>query len=319
MNRKDYLTFAVAVIFILTSFGLTVGPDVFGTYTGEIGAVFGIVGLVVYGWGGISISTKDDEKVISDLQAFMKIIPPDSEVQHEPSILVDNQIGLLTQLEHGHNILNAQFVSSMLVAPLAVLWAFVFLFAAAPPLERFILEATMVLVAFCTGLVLMWKKGKVFRVYLKASRGYLDNTRKAIAAGRGDVDLTTYINLIFLGLLPDIESKVDEPQRGVAQIRVYLRLMRWMPLVDLVIFGGLLGTFALLFRTVGEGFVYWFLLGPLYGITLLFIGLMVVRYWLYYRWHQLIKRWLQVYTALISWGEDFEKGSLPNKVRMEED
>ncbi|GAJ25067.1 unnamed protein product, partial [marine sediment metagenome] len=107
---------------------------------------------------------------------------------------------------------------SLLLGPIAAIWGFLFIFAAAPPIDRFLIEIAMIGVPFILLLVMFAKQGQVFLVYFKAMKKYLQDTKRAVDTGQGDVDITTYINLLFIILRPESGTTEDKPQEAILEI-----------------------------------------------------------------------------------------------------
>ncbi|MHA2407283.1 MAG: hypothetical protein ACXACA_02790 [Candidatus Ranarchaeia archaeon] len=307
MDRRDVIFIGTFVGLLLISFWFTIGPDYLGPNTGTIGGYIGVLGIVIYSWYLYFKLTEKHQEKIDQLQAFLERVPSEEDIPHRSTALAEDQMELVNRLEKQHQLFIAQFVSSLLLAPVVSIWGFLFIFAAAPPLDRFILEMAMIGVPFALFLILLAKQGQVYMVYFKAMKKYLEDTKTAVKSGRGDVDITTYVNLLFTVIHPD-KSKIEkEPKQAIDQIRDYTRYLKWMPVLEIVVFGAVLATFGLMFLTLGVYLINELLIGSLIWLAVFFIVLMVVRYWIFFRWRQTIKRWLKVYSALIGWSDDLEQ------------
>ncbi|MHA2059437.1 MAG: hypothetical protein ACW976_01480 [Candidatus Ranarchaeia archaeon] len=310
MDRKDVIYIGTFIGLLLVSLWFTIGPDYFGPDTGTLGGYIGVLAFVVYGWYLYHKLTEKDQEKIDQLQVFLQRVPSEGDFSHPRTSLAEDQTKLVARLEQGHRLFIAQFVSSLLLAPVVAVWGFMFIFAAAPPLERFVLEMLMIGVPFATFLLLMTKQGQVYMVYFKAMSKYLKDTKAAVESGRGDVDITTYVNLLFTVIHPDRSKMEKEPKEAIDQIRDYTRYLKWMPVLEVVVFGAVLSTFGLMFLTLGIYLINELLIVAILWLTVFFISLMVVRYWIFFRWRRAIRRWLKVYAALIGWSEGLEQSFL---------
>ena len=308
LDWKEYSVIATSVILIVLGLVLTIGDDILGEFTGEIGGIVGILGISIYcTWlvWKTAQKTRSKEEIIASIRR----VPPTSDVPHPVNDLVDNQKDLLARLEKGHWLFTAHYISSMILIPAISIWAFLFLFAAAPPMHRFIIEMAMIGVPFGFFMLLSWFTGRNFRVYFTVAKEYLAYTREAVSKGRGDVEITTYINLLF-NVLHNWDVGEEESASPIQTVRSYLWYLKIIPLVEGAVLVSVIATMGLLFNLVAPDFAN-SIVG--YGLSFSFlaiIGFMIIRLVIFLQWRNLMNQWLRIYAALVEWREELEQSFL---------
>jgi hypothetical protein len=231
--------------------------------------------------------------------------------------LIDSQRELLPRLYESHRLLVIHFFASFLMIPLWFLWVVFFSAVIAESFEWFLLITAPIWITLPFSVFLFWSRWKVFIVYMRSAKGFLDDAKKDINASKTAEDFTTYMNLLFPVLLPTksptSNTTMDEEQR----IHKIIRNLRILPVVEVVILAIVIFSFGSFF--IRHPYVLPQLLTTSLIPFLLFnIVFMVIRFGIFLKWRQLISRWLNLYDALITWQADLESAiqqSTNNAVR----
>jgi hypothetical protein len=219
--------------------------------------------------------------------------------------LIDSQRELLPRLYQSHRLFVINFFASFLMVPLWFLWVVFFAAAIAESFEWFLLITAPTWIALPFSVFIFWSRWKVFIVYMRSAKDFLDDAKKDINASKTAEDFTTYMNLLFPVLLPikspTPDTTTDEEQR----IRKIFRNLRILPVVEVVVLSAVILSFGSFF--LRRPYVLSMLFPTLLIPFLLFnMGLMIVRLGIFLKWRQLISRWLNLYDALITWQADLE-------------
>jgi len=227
------------------------------------------------------------------------------QIDFSENALIDNQRELLPQLYQSHRLFVINFLASFLMIPLWYLWVIFFAAAIAESFEWFLLITASTWITLPFSIFRFWSTWKVFIVYMRSAKDFLDEAEKDINASRTAQDFTTYMNLLFPVLLPmkspTPDTTTDEEQR----IRKIFRNLRILPVVEVVVLSAVILSFGSFF--LRRPYVLSMLFPTLLIPFLLFnIGLMIVRLGIFLKWRQLISRWLNLYDALTSWQANLE-------------
>ena len=227
------------------------------------------------------------------------------QVDFSANALIDSQRELLPRLYQSHRLFVINFFASFLMVPLWFLWVIFFAAAIAESFEWFLLITASIWFTLPFSVYRFWSSWKVFAVYMRSAKGFLDDAKKDINASKTAEDFTTYMNLLFPVLLPmkspTSDTTIDEKQR----IHRIIRTLRIVPVVEVVILAVVIFSFGSFF--IRHPYVLPQLLTTSTIPFLLFnMGLMIVRLGIFLKWRQLISRWLNLYDALITWQADLE-------------
>jgi hypothetical protein len=227
------------------------------------------------------------------------------QVDFSANTLIESQRELLPRLYQSHRLFVINFFASFLMVPLWFIWIIFFAAVIAESFEWFLLITASTWFAFPYSVFRFWSKWKVFIVYMRSAKDFLDNAKKDINASKTAEDLTTYMNLLFPVLLskksPTSNTTMDEKQR----IQKIIRNLRILPVVEVVIL-------AIVIFSFGSFFIrYPYVLSQLLTTSiipfLLFnIVFMVIRFGIFLKWRQLISSWLNLYDALTTWQVNLE-------------
>jgi hypothetical protein len=226
------------------------------------------------------------------------------QVDFSANTLIDIQRELLPRLYQSHRLFVINFFASFLMIPLWFLWVVFFAAAIAESFEWFLLMTASIWIALPFAVFSFWSRWKVFIVYMRSAKGFLDDAKKDINSSKTAEDFTTYMNLLFPVLLPmksPTTDTMDEQQR----IRKVIRNLRIQPVVEVVVLAAVIFSFGSFF--IRRPYVLSWLLPTLLIPFLLFnIGLMIVRLVIFLKWRQLISRWLNLYDTLATWQANLE-------------
>jgi hypothetical protein len=228
-----------------------------------------------------------------------------TQVDVSANAVIDRQRALLPRLYQSHRLFVINFFATLLMVPLWFLWVVFFAAAIAESLEWFLLITAATWIALPFSVFRFWSRWKVFFVYLRSAKNFLDDANNDIKASKTAEDLTTYMNLLFPVLLAMNSPPSTTPRNEKQRIHKILRNLRIVPVVEVVIL-------ALIIVSFGSFFIrYPYVLPPLLSTSLipflLFnIVLMGVRLGIFLKWRQLISRWLNLYDALITWQATLE-------------
>ena len=226
------------------------------------------------------------------------------QVDFSANALIDSQRELLPRLYQSHRLFVINFFASFLMIPLWFLWVVFFAAAIAESFEWFLLITASVWITLPFSVFRFWSRWKVFIVYMRSAKDFLDDAKKDINASKTAEDFTTYMNLLFPVLLPTkspTTDTTDEQQR----IQKIIRNLRILPVVEMAVLATVILSFGSFF--LRRPYVLSMLFPTLLIPFLLFnMGLMIVRLGIFLKWRQLISRWLNLYDALITWQADLE-------------
>lgn len=227
------------------------------------------------------------------------------QVDFSANALIDSQRELLPRLYQSHRLFVINFFASFLMVPLWYIWVVFFAAAIAESFEWFLLITASTWITLPFSVFRFWSRWKVFIVYMRSAKDFLDDAKKDINASKTAEDLTTYMNLLFPVLLsmksPTSNTTMDEKQR----IQKIIRNLRILPVVEVVILAIVIFSFGSFF--IRHPYVLPQLLTTSIIPFLLFnIVLMVVRFGIFLKWRQLISRWLNLYDALTTWQANLE-------------
>jgi hypothetical protein len=233
------------------------------------------------------------------------------------NVLIDSQRKLLPRLYQSHRLFVINFFATFLMVPLWYLWVVFFAAAIAESFEWFLLITASTWITLPFSVFRLWSRWKVFIVYMRSAKDFLNDAKKDINASKTAEDLTTYMNLLFPVLLsmksPTSNITIDEKQR----IQKIILTLRIVPVVEVVILAIVIFSFGSFF--IRHPYILPQLLTTSIIPFLLFnILLMVVRFGIFLKWRQLISRWLNLYDALTTWQANLEstiKQSTNNTVR----
>ena len=175
------------------------------------------------------------------------------------------------------------------------------------------LESAMIGIPFVLSVVIFWIQGRLFFEYFRSTREYLKETRHAVETGQGDVNITTYINLLFNVIRPKGISTDSPNEKQIDQIRDYLRILRILPIIELVTLVSVTITMGLLFGTMGQYILSSFLNLVLYYSFYGLVIAMLIRLVVFLVWGRVIQKWLKLYTVLSEWRENLETTFLQNE------
>ena len=219
--------------------------------------------------------------------------------------LIDSQRELLPRLYQSHRLFVINFFASFLMIPLWFIWVVFFAAAIAESFEWFLLITASTWITLPFSVFRFWSRWKVFIVYLRSAKDFLDNAKKDINASKTAEDLTTYMNLLFPVLLSKKSPPSTTTRNERQRIQKIIRALKILPVVEVVIL-------ALIIFSFGSFFIrYPYVLPQLLSTALipflLFnVVLMVARFGIFLKWRQLISRWLNLYDALITWQVNLE-------------
>jgi hypothetical protein len=261
-----------------------------------------LVGLLSFMVNRSYIETKISISLMIDLREGRR--GKSSQVDFSASALIDSQRELLPRLYQSHRLFVINFFASFLMIPLWFLWVVFFAAAIAESFEWFLLITASIWIALPFTVFSFWSRWKVFIVYMRSAKDFLDDAKKDINASKTAEDFTTYMNLLFPVLLPmksPTTDTMDEQQR----IRKVIRNLRIQPVVEVVVLAAVIFSFGSFF--IRRPYVLSWLLPTLLIPFLLFnIGLMIVRLGIFLKWRQLISRWLNLYDTLATWQANLE-------------
>jgi hypothetical protein len=227
------------------------------------------------------------------------------QVDFSAKALIDSQRELLPRLYQSHRLFVINFFASFLMIPLWFIWVVFFAAAIAESFEWFLLITASTWIALPYSVFRFWSRWKVFIIYLRSAKDFLDDAKKDINTSKTAEDLTTYMNLLFPVLLsiksPTSNTTKDEKQK----IQKIIRNLRIMPVVEVVILAIVIFSFGSFF--IRYPYVFSQLLTTSIIPFLFFnIVLMVIRFGIFLKWRQLISRWLNLYDALTTWQANLE-------------
>jgi hypothetical protein len=226
------------------------------------------------------------------------------QVDFSANALIDSQRELLPRLYQSHRLFVINFFASFLMVPLWFIWVVFFAAAIAESFEWFLLITASTWIALPFSVFIFWSRWKVFIVYMRSAKDFLDDAKKNIDASRIAEDFTTYMNLLFPVLLP-IKSPTTDTTDEQQRIREIIRNLRILPVVEVVVLSAVIFSFGSFF--LRRPYVLSMLFPTLLIPFLLFnMGLWIVRLGIFLKWRQLISRWLNLYDALTTWQADLE-------------
>ena len=317
MQRKDIAVIGIVVVLIAISVFLSVEGHVFGVNVGKIGGVVGVIANAIYCLWLIRRLTETDKPARERISSYLRPVPRDDNLPHGFSDLVDDQKELVSNLEREHRLFVAQFIGSMMIVPMICIWSFAFIFAVQPEFDRFLIELAMIGVPFFSFFVMIWIKGQTYRMYFGAMREYLDYTKKAVNTGQGDVDLTTYVNLMFSVIRPDVPLSEEEPAEQLKQVRQSIQILTYMPVVEIIVFASVFVTMSVLFITMGPVVQNNPIASALIISFYVIMAVTVIRCVIFLQWRKLVTRWLKIYSALVMWRQDLEQTFPQNRSTQE--
>lgn len=313
MRKIDYVSISIFVLLLSIGLLLTIEGRMLGENTGKIGGVVSVIGFIEYAIWFAWRTNQNVAKADASFYEYLRPLPSSSVFPHDTEDLAGSQKEILRRLERNHWLFVTQYVGNLITVPSIAIWAFLFIFAAQPEFDRFLIESAMIGIPFLLTIVIFWIQGRLFFHYFRITRQYLRDTRRAVETGQGDVDITTYINLLFNVLRVNVGSTDSPHQKQVDQVRNYLRVLKYLPIIELVVLISVTVTMGLLFGTMGQyitaSFLNMVLFYSFYGI----VAAMGIRFILFIAWRKLIAKWLKLYSALGDWQDNLEKTFLGNE------
>ena len=318
LKDKSLLVLGIGIVALIIGFALTLEPwSVIGEVTGEIGGVLSVIGIMLYcGWIAWKTLGNQDPSVDDD-NPFLHPSPTTDKLPHEESSLSSDQTALLKKLVQSHRLFIANFVGTLILIPSIAIWTFLFLVALAPPIERFVIEGLMIAIPLSTLILILGFKSKSFLYYFQSIQKYLDLTKLSIESGEGEVNITTYVNLLFSVLRAGAPLTEQEPARQIRLSRSYLRIMQILPIVEITVFGMLMLTMGVLFTSMWQ-----YILNPIFQLFIITFffgigGIMIIRWIIFLLWRRLMGRWLNLYVALTKWRMTLEQNLLGDQTSLE--